>query len=379
MVRLLRVSIFHRNLDIGGGGERIVFELANRLYNRGYDIRLFTFQYNPERSATMLNPKISVELMPWRNVSPWPLYNEAASILLFPEAFNWGDIVFWSDYHTGQIAAALLSKLFGKPIIYYCHWPLLYSVERGPGLLRDLQRLPLIILDKFLTSRVDVFMTNSQHTARFAKQIYGLTPQVVNPGVDVEYFRDESVDKGSPIVLSVCRVDPIKRIDLLIRAMVLVLKDLQDVKLYVVGSTDYSSDYTQYLLSLTRELGLEDKVCFAGKASGESLVKFYQMCDVFCLFSKEETFGIAVLEAMSCGKSVIVSAAGALPELVEDGKTGFIIKGEDEGQYAEKIIYLLKHPEINIRMGKEGRKMVERNFSWEVFTDSIVDAIRSLI
>jgi len=379
MVRSLRVSILHRNLDIAGGGERIVLELANRLCDRGYDIRLFTFSYDRNNIVTRLSPKVSIELIPRRYVSPWPLYNEAASILFFPKAFKWGDVVFCSDFHTGHITATLISKLLRKPIVYYCHWPLLYSIDRGLGLLQDLRRLPLLLFDRFLSSRTDIFMTNSQHTAQFVRRIYGVTPRVVYPGVDVEKFRDEPIEKSSPIVLSVCRVDPIKRIELLIKSMKLVLKDLQDVKLYVVGSTDNSPDYICHLVSLIKKLGMEETVFFTGKIFGEPLLKFYQICDIFCLFSREETFGISVIEAMSCGKPVIVSDAGALPELVEDGKTGFVIHGDREEPYAEKIKFLLAHPEIRARMGKEGRRMVEKRFTWDIFIDLVEDAITNLV
>ncbi|MGQ9515492.1 MAG: glycosyltransferase family 4 protein [Thermoproteota archaeon] len=239
--------------------------------------------------------------------------------------------------------------------------------------------MPLLVLDKLLTSKVDVFMTNSQYTAQFVKQIYRVTPQVVNPGVDLENFSGEVFVKESPIILSVCRIDPIKRVELLIKAMKLVLKDLHNIKLYIVGSTDYSPNYTQYLISLIKKLGLENNVFITGKVLKRSLVKFYEMCDIFCLFSKEETFGIAVLEAMSCGKPVIVSARGALPYLVKDGKTGFVVQSDREKDYAEKMKFLLTHPEIRAKMGEEGRKMVENSFTWKIFVDLIEKAIRSLV
>jgi glycosyltransferase involved in cell wall biosynthesis len=88
--------------------------------------------------------------------------------------------------------------------------------------------------------------------------------------------------------------------------------------------------------------------------------------DLFILSSHSEGCSISLLEAMASGKPVIATRVGGNPELVLEGKTGFLVPPAEPEKLAEKIIFLLKNEDLRLKMGDEGRKRAKEKFSLEV-------------
>jgi len=101
--------------------------------------------------------------------------------------------------------------------------------------------------------------------------------------------------------------------------------------------------------------------------------------DIFVLTSIKEHFGRVVIEAMACGKPVIATNSGAVPEIVEDKVTGILVPPEDSEKLAEAIIELLEDKEKAKEMGIAGRKRVEELFSIEKHTRQIEEVYLSLL
>jgi glycosyltransferase involved in cell wall biosynthesis len=99
---------------------------------------------------------------------------------------------------------------------------------------------------------------------------------------------------------------------------------------------------------------------------------------VFALPSRAEGFGLVYLEAMACGKPVIGGAHGGAPEVVEDGKTGYLVQHGDAGQLATSLETLLADPALAKQMGARGRERVERDFRFSVFAQSLNKILREL-
>lgn len=117
---------------------------------------------------------------------------------------------------------------------------------------------------------------------------------------------------------------------------------------------------------LARRLGLQKQVVFAGWAQREHLAELYQDATVVVMPSVwPEPFGIVGIEAMSFGRAVIAFNVGGVPEWLQECATGFLVKPYDVKEMAEKINYLLKHPDVAHEMGMRGRKRVEQEFTKE--------------
>jgi len=161
------------------------------------------------------------------------------------------------------------------------------------------------------------------------------------------------------IVLSVGRLAPEKRQDLLLKAMEMPKISQTDLSLVVVGE----GEEKEKLLRLKDTLGLNGRVQFLGER--ENIEGIYRSADLFVLTSSREALSLALLEAMSTGLPVIVSDVGDHSRLIRDGENGFLVPAGDTKAFSEKILFLLNHPEEAKQIGTEARKTVLSRYSKE--------------
>jgi glycosyltransferase involved in cell wall biosynthesis len=215
----------------------------------------------------------------------------------------------------------------------------------------------------------DMITTNSTYTKQ---QIEGLVrlscpirviPMGVNPP-DSPLVPGESCRNT---VLFVGRLVEWKGVDTLIRSMAGVRKVIPDSQLNIVGDGPLRDS----LQHLVEDTGLTGSVRFYGKVNNEDLSKLYDSALVFVLPSRSyqglvmEGLGVVLLEAMSHGVPVIGSNVGGIPDIIEDGKNGFLFPGENENILADRIINLLSDSVLAERFRQEGFETVRTRFSWE--------------
>jgi glycosyltransferase involved in cell wall biosynthesis len=102
-----------------------------------------------------------------------------------------------------------------------------------------------------------------------------------------------------------------------------------------------------------------------GSPDRAGLVAAYQSCDILLFPSRLEGFGIAPAEALACGRPVVTTNAGALPEVVDDGANGFLVARDDVRGYAERVRALGEDAALRRRYGEHGREKVARSFGYE--------------
>jgi phosphatidyl-myo-inositol dimannoside synthase len=110
------------------------------------------------------------------------------------------------------------------------------------------------------------------------------------------------------------------------------------------------------------ELGLEESFSFPGPVADAQLQRLYRECDAFVLPSKSEGFGIVFLEAMAHGKPCIGGNHGGTPEVIDDGRDGFLVDFGDVEKLAERLMRLAKDPDLLRQMGERARRKVLENF-----------------
>ena len=145
--------------------------------------------------------------------------------------------------------------------------------------------------------------------------------------------------QDAPIISYIGRLDAEKHLSVLMRAFQIVHEDRQDVHMLIVGDgTDAHN-----LKSLIRDFNLQNNVTFTGKVSDEDLVELHKVGTVFCMPSPAELQSIATLEAMASGRPIVAVDAGALKELCQDGRNGFLCRQDDFAQIADSLLRILNN------------------------------------
>jgi glycosyltransferase involved in cell wall biosynthesis len=184
-----------------------------------------------------------------------------------------------------------------------------------------------------------------------------------NKPSDYEIKKNRSefgIKEEDKLILCAARLSPEKGIDILIEAMSIIKKHIPHVKLLIVGDGPQKTE----LISQVRKLDLVGDVIFAGFR--KDIEKIYYLSDIFVLPSREEPFGIVLIEAMTAKKPICATRVGGIPELVEDGKNGILVNAGDVTGLAKSIIQLLSMPKSELeKMGEKGYLLCKEKFSVE--------------
>ena len=161
------------------------------------------------------------------------------------------------------------------------------------------------------------------------------------------------------VICQVSWIIPEKGITDLLEAVRLVLQKNPNVHLVFAGEGDYRTEY----MKLADQLGLSGHVTWTGLVSDPFSEGVYDAADVVCQVSRwQEAFGQTIAEAMACHKPVIGTRVGGIPELIEEGKSGYVVDARDVEAIAEKILLLLNNRDLRERMGQAGYEIASARF-----------------
>jgi D-inositol-3-phosphate glycosyltransferase len=216
---------------------------------------------------------------------------------------------------------------------------------------------------------------------------YGVSPNrlsVVPCGVDVDRFRPLDMvqsrimlglDPDVPVLLFIGRIEPLKGIDVLIRAVSQLEGKFQ---LLVVGGDEKDAMRTGELQALARELGVAGKVVFADAVPHDDLPRYYSAASICVVPSYYESFGMVALEAMACAVPVIASRVGGLKETVQDGRTGYLIPWRCPEPFAERLDLLLTNEPLRRSLGEEARQ-VAQGYAWPLIAEQVESVYHDLV
>ncbi|MEW5938999.1 MAG: glycosyltransferase [Chloroflexota bacterium] len=217
--------------------------------------------------------------------------------------------------------------------------------------------------------------------------------RVIPPGVDVCHFYPIPADEAKAfigvapnyrMVLFVGRIEPLKGVDTLIRAMSCMKIQSLDLPVYLAiigGEPDASPEEMTAemarLQKLCDDLGMGQTVVFLGKRAQDTLPYYYSAADVLVMPSFYESFGMVALEAMACGAPVIASQVGGLAFLVRDGETGFTVPEGDPAALCDKLTLLLGNRELRRQMGECAAEYAQE-YDWRKIASQIVGVYEEL-
>ena len=151
------------------------------------------------------------------------------------------------------------------------------------------------------------------------------------------------------------------------------------VKLLVVGSLTFDAAYAEGVLRLVEEKDLANAVVFTGAVLEHELRELYDSCDVYVHPNEHQTWGLAVTEAMACGKPCIVSTGAGVAEVLRDGETAMLVPPRSPDVLAERIALLMDNPQLRERVGEQGRQYVRANHSWRHYAEQNLTAFKAAI
>ena len=215
----------------------------------------------------------------------------------------------------------------------------------------------------------ELVVTISEYNRNYLRDEIGVNNRIelIRCGIDFDKFNPQKKLKvdGRIRMLTVARLVEKKGIAYLIKAIPMVIKEVSKCELTIIGSGPLYDNLQQ----LVRDLDMGRYVQFRGDVPDSELMRYYEDADMFilpCIVTENgdrDGIPVAMMEAMAMVLPVISTSVSGIPELVEDGASGILVPPKDEKAIADAIITLCKDGELGVKMGEEGRKIIEREFN----------------
>ena len=221
------------------------------------------------------------------------------------------------------------------------------------------------LVTRYCLKRADTVVCDSE-TVQQALRKLGTEPdkiRIIYNGIDTEQFnparRSETLRSGlgtgdGPIVICIRHLSPAYNVEMLVRAMPLVLKEVPEAR-FVIGGDGVQRGYLEDLAS---SLGAAGSVRFIGSIPHDEMPDYLASADLYVSTSLSDSTSLSLQEGMASGLAPVVTDLPANREWIEDGKNGFIVDPGDISALADRIVYLLKNDELRAAFGKTARENV---------------------
>lgn len=233
---------------------------------------------------------------------------------------------------------------------------------------------------KFVFNKADIILSTSNVMAKETVKYTDKQVNVIPFGIDVNFFRPfetESIfSENSFVIGTVKSLEKIYGIDTLLRSFKMLKEKFPDkeLKLLIIGEGTEKEN----LIKLSISLGIDTDTVFTGKMIHSKLPLYYNMMDVALFLSRKESFGVSVLESLSCEIPVIVSNVGGLPEIVDNNVNGIIVKEDDPQDASEAMESLLINEPFRKSLGKKGREKVINQYNFENNLEGMMDVYKAI-
>ncbi|MBF8267294.1 MAG: glycosyltransferase family 1 protein [Dehalococcoidia bacterium] len=354
-----------------GGMSVYIRQVAREMAERGVYVDIYTRYHDPnDPQVVSLGERARVIHIPggpyddMKESLPRHLPEFVCSLLAYTVREGLSYDLIHSHYWLSGRVGTLLARHWGIPHVTTFHT--LAEIKRHAR-AGEQEPEARVVGERKVIASVDRIVASSQHEKEAMVRLYnarGHKIEVIPCGVDVELFRPmnqrlarRSLGVRDPkVVLFVGRIEPLKGVDILIRAMA-QLEQRDSVRALIVGGEPGGDPEIRRLEAMASELGISSQVSFLGRVEQEQLPTYYNAADVCVVPSYYESFGLVALEAMACGTPVIASRVGGLPTVVKGGVTGYLIPWRCPEPFADGLDVLLKSPAIRRAMGRASRRL----------------------
>lgn len=384
-----------------GGMNVYIRDLSRELGRRGIAVDCFTRSQNPDipRINDRLGPNGRVIHLPAGPEAPYDKNRVAEHLpqfvshtLDFARREGLRYDVIHSHYWLSGLAALELRAVWGAPIVQMFHTlgHMKNSVATSPEEWETEQRIEgegrvMNLADRLVAAtpleRAQMVWLYGADASRVSVVPCGVDLGLFHPVPPEQARRNLGLPAGRRVVLFVGRIEPLKGIDTLLRAMALVAPQIPDwqagLSVIIIGGApgagfEQTNAEMVRLQRLRAELGIEDLVTFQGAQDQDTLAHYYAAAEMVVMPSHYESFGMVALEAMACGTPVVASKVGGLAFSVQDGETGFLVPGGDPAALAARIHQLLTDDQLRQRLGQQAARWARR-YSWPAVAQQVLD------
>jgi len=373
---IMNIGCFtHEYPPVGGGGSTTINEINLRLSQMGVNINVLTTAFK-DTPKIEKKGKIHIKrLQCFRKEQATSSLNSLAfyalsSLYHAPRYYNENDIIHAYFVIPAGIPGYFMKKVKKKPLIVTIFGADIYDPTRFKS-----QRE---FINYFATKRIlksaDIVTTISHDLVSRIKEVYDRDVEIIHCGVDINKFypeniikvkRDIGFDYDKINLVSVGRLVKRKRFDILLYAIEKVKKINSDILLTIIGQ----GPEKEQLIEIINKLGLQQNVSLVGFVEEELLLKYYQACDIFVLSSAHEGQGCSILEAMSCGKPIVATNIGGIPDSVINKYNGILVPVDNSEELAKALLLLIENEDLRLEMGINSRKRCINNFDWDIIAN----------
>lgn len=359
-----------------GGAENHLLSLVSRLPRDRFEVTVAFFKEEAIEARSLVPDfkALGVEVVDLGMERRWDYKALARLVRLLREGRYH---ILHTHLFRADLMGALARKRAGVPHLFstihntdpfYTHpvWKRLARWAAG-----EADRVVVIsdAIGRFMVERVGL------EAGRLRRIHYGLETPPGRPELREAVRRELGIEAEAPVAGIIARLTPQKNHQRLLEAFATVHSKVPGARLLVVG---HDPGGLRPLLEATAErLGLALAVRFLGYRDDREAI--LEALDCFVLPSLWEGFGLVLLEAMAAGRPVVASRVGAIPEVVLDGKTGYLVDPHDGSALADSMVRVLGDRALGRRLGEEGRRRVLNEFSPEKMVASTVGCYEDII
>jgi len=376
-----------------GGMSVYIRELARELGEQGHSVDVYTRAHDPrDRQIYTLGQNarlIHLEAGEIEDIHKLIVYSHLPNFACNVENFRKQnclryDLVF-SHYWLSGLVGEYLQQCWNVPHITMFHT--LGAVKNAIGIGEDEPELRLEA-ERHLARNCHHIISPTEKEKEELILHYGALPErigVVPCGVNLQQFKpmDKEIAKrqagfsNGKVILFVGRIEPLKGIDQLLKAMP-HLQNIRGLRLVIIGGDEHSQYEMERLQRLSRDLHIQDSVTFLGLIKHEQLPCFYNAADACVIPSYYESFGLVALESLACGTPVVTTDVGNLKNIIRQGETGYVVRDNTPQCFANKIALLLSMPSYDTRSALSIRASVN-GFSWSKIAEAITRECRMVL
>jgi glycosyltransferase involved in cell wall biosynthesis len=384
-MKILLVSQFFSSTR--GGGEHLFYILANKLADKNHQVWVLTSQikgeiyYEHKNIKVIFIPPVLVYqggLPPsFKNNLKFLINATKRGIKIIKE--NNIDIIHSNNF-TPALAGGFMAFFTSKShltsvwdIFTLCgsnYWKKWVEQSKVPKIN---QLLGPIFEKLVLKIKCDAFHTISKSSKndllKFGakKPIYQIQPTI-------EEVLPENLDHNAKQFISIGRLVFYKNVEFLIKTIKIVKENEKDIKLIIVGN----GPQLKQLKNLIKNLQLENNVLIKGYVDSKEKIKLISQSNALLFPSTCEGFGLVILESFQQKKPVIVSDIPPTSDIVENEKTGYVLK-LDEKEWAKKILYMINHYQDSRKMGENGFDDLKENYNQELFYNNMIKMYKDIL
>lgn len=374
----MKIAVIINELNIRGGTHKQVLRLCQYLQKKGETVTIYTRAYEKEKTypefdqfkivvvgSKALNECGSSRRNIWAKIKKMLMIDETArevldSISIDTDVVNVHDMGF-------QRVMYLAKKRRNCVVVWQINdLPTCFRVGFAQNINDSITLKVQRYVERHLAKKIDRITVNVTKNRDNIEHCYRKKADVFYCGVDLNVKLQRHVFKNSGCIklLTIGVFYPHRNYESMIKVMDKMVKENINIHLDIIGSTQNDMVYSDKIKEMIKERKLQNHITIWGQVDDETYASLFNEADIFTFLNVNQSWGLAVFEAMSCGLPTLVSDSVGAIELLENEKDSIIIDPFDIEKICNKIIYIMNNPEYYNKLANNAYE-VTRKFTWD--------------